>query len=103
MYRTSELQESESKLAKEQERTNDLEAQIQRAQSEKDAAVGIQQSQQQTISLLVSEKASLTSDLERLGEVEQSICVSCPIVDVLSHRALYRCSRVRRSASRGEG
>lgn len=98
----SRLQESESKLAKEQERSKALEAQLQRAQSEKDAAVGIQQSQQQTISLLVSEKASLTSDLELLSEVQQSIRAFCPIVGILSHHALHRCSRVRCSASRGK-
>lgn len=96
----SRLQESESKLAKEQERSKALEAQLQRAQSEKDAAVGIQQSQQQTISLLVSEKASLTSDLELLSEVQQNARESAAQLAAEKTRGDALADRVRQLAAK---
>lgn len=52
-----------------------LEERVQRLQAENET---LQQNQQQTISLLVSEKASLASELERLEGVEnctRSLCL----------------------------
>ncbi|KAF8204325.1 hypothetical protein K438DRAFT_556230 [Mycena galopus ATCC 62051] len=63
----TEAQQAEAQLQESRASTQVLEDLVQRLQAENET---LQQNQQQTISLLVSEKASLASELERLEGVE---------------------------------
>ncbi|KAJ6623105.1 hypothetical protein B0H10DRAFT_2213792 [Mycena sp. CBHHK59/15] len=63
----SQTQQAEALLQDSRSATKSLEEKVQQLHAENDT---LQQNQQQTISLLVSEKASLASELERLEGVE---------------------------------
>lgn len=67
----AETQQTEALLHESQSAAKALEERVQRLQAENET---LQQNQQQTISLLVSEKASLASELERLEGVETRTC-----------------------------
>lgn len=66
-FPSQETQRTEATLHQSREMAKSLEEKVQRLQAENET---LQQNQQQTISLLVSEKASLASELERLEGVE---------------------------------
>ncbi|ESK96220.1 hypothetical protein Moror_7210 [Moniliophthora roreri MCA 2997] len=63
----SELSSVQSLLEEERSHSNQLRGEIEHIQLEKENAI---KNEQRTIALLVSEKATLTSELERLGEVD---------------------------------
>lgn len=63
------MQETETLLQDERHRSTQLDGQVQQLQDEKETLL---QNQHQTISLLVSEKASLASELERFQDLEAS-------------------------------
>ncbi|KAK7058632.1 hypothetical protein VNI00_002268 [Paramarasmius palmivorus] len=63
----SELQSTRSQLQEEQSRSTQLEAELEQVRIDKENSI---RNEKQTISLLVSEKATLTAELERLGDVD---------------------------------
>ncbi|KAG7099845.1 hypothetical protein E1B28_001652 [Marasmius oreades] len=63
----TQLQKSESLLKEEQHQSQQLRERVEQIQAEKDNSI---RNEQRTISLLVSEKSALTSELERLGDVD---------------------------------
>lgn len=65
----SGTQKAETLLGEERGRSKELEQRVQQVQNEKETLL---QNERQTISLLVSEKASLSTELERLEGLEAS-------------------------------
>ncbi|KAK1233063.1 hypothetical protein PQX77_003790 [Marasmius sp. AFHP31] len=63
----ADLRETQDSLAKEQRQSQELSERVEQIRTEKDNAI---RNEQQTINLLVSEKAALTAELERLGDVD---------------------------------
>lgn len=64
-----EVQQVEALLEEQRNQSKDLKEELERLEVEKDAQL---QNEQQTISLLVSEKSSLAAELQRLEGVESS-------------------------------
>ncbi|KAK0466295.1 uncharacterized protein EV420DRAFT_1617576 [Desarmillaria tabescens] len=69
----TELRETEAILGEERERSQQLSQDLQQLQAEREAFM---RNEQQTISLLVSEKASLASELQRLEGLESELQLS---------------------------
>ncbi|KAL0066598.1 hypothetical protein AAF712_006402 [Marasmius tenuissimus] len=63
----ADLLETQGSLAEEQKQSQELRERVEQIRTEKDNAI---RNEQQTINLLVSEKATLTAELERLGDVD---------------------------------